>query len=343
MMRAAVMRDKELFVEDIAEPEPGPGQVLADVIACGICGSDLHTLQFTEQMVEASRASGAPFVFDPSRGVVMGHEFSARVASTGEGVTNVQPGDSVVSMPVMLSAEGVAAIGYSNRFNGAYAEKLLLAAALCLKIPQGCDPRHAALTEPMAVGAHAVTKSGIKQGDAALVLGCGPVGLATIAGLRLAGIEPIVAADFSTARRRLALTMGAHEAVDPRQEPAIDAWRRVDGRKPLVIYEAVGVRGMIDAAMRDAPPQSRILVVGVCMETDEIWPMRGISKELNIQFALGYSPEEFAGTLAAIADGRLDVAPLITGAVGIAGVPQAFRDLADPEQHAKILVEPALG
>jgi threonine dehydrogenase-like Zn-dependent dehydrogenase len=175
------------------------------------------------------------------------------------------------------------------------------------------------------------------------VLGCGPVGLATIASLRLAGIEPIIGADFSTARRKLAKVMGAHEAVNPKDEAAIEAWRRVDGAKPLVIYEAVGVRGMLEQAMKDAPPQSRILVVGVCMERDEIWPMNGIAKELNIQFALGYTPQEFTDTLHAIADKRIDVAPLITGEVGIAGVPQAFRDLADPEQHAKILVEPSLG
>jgi threonine dehydrogenase-like Zn-dependent dehydrogenase len=324
-MRAAVMRNKELFVEEIAEPRPGPGQVLAQVIACGICGSDLHAMQHTEQMIRASEESGAPFVFDPSRGIVMGHEFSARVLETGAGVTNVQPGDAVVSIPVMLTPEGPTTVGYSNQYNGGYAERLLLMGPICLKVPEGCDPRHAALTEPMAVGAHAAAKSGIKPGDAAVVLGCGPVGLATIAALRLAGIEPIVAADFSTKRRELARTMGAHEAVDPRTEPAIDAWRRIDGKRPLVIYEAVGVRGMIDRAIKDAPPQARLLVVGVCMETDEFWPMRAVAKELNVQFALGYTPEEFAGTLAAIADGRLDVAPLITGEVGIAGVARGRR------------------
>jgi len=342
-MRAAVMRRKQLFVEEIPEPRVAPGLVLAEVVACGICGSDLHALQHTDQMIAAAKASGSPGAFDPDQGVVMGHEFCARVIEPGPGVTNVQPGDTVVSIPVMITPEGMTTVGYSNVYNGGYAERLLLMGALCIKVPDGCDPRHAALTEPMAVGAHAVARSGIKPGDAALVLGCGPVGLATIAALRLAGIEMIVAADFSTKRRELARTMGAHEAVDPRQEPAIEAWRRIDGTRPLVIYEAVGVRGMIDQAMRDAPPQSRILVVGVCMETDEIWPMMGIGKELNIQFVLGYTPQEFADTLAAIAEGRLDVAPLITGEVGIAGVPQAFRDLADPEQHAKILVEPALG
>jgi threonine dehydrogenase-like Zn-dependent dehydrogenase len=342
-MRAAVMRNKMMVVADVPEPVPGPGQVLVETIACGICGSDLHTLLYADKLSESAKASGAPFVFDIDRDIVMGHEFSARVLTPGAGVTNVKPGDVVVSMPVMLSADGFAGIGYSNQYPGGYAERMLLTAGLCLPVPAGLDPRHAALTEPMAVGLHAVAKSGIAQGDAALVLGCGPVGLAVIAALKLSGIEPIVASDFSPARRGLASRLGAHHVVDPREEPAIDAWQRVDGARSLVIFEAVGVPGMLDRAMRDAPRAARILVVGVCMETDSIWPIVGINKELAIQFALGYTPEEFTRTLGHIASGEFDVAPLITGEVGIAGVPDAFRALANPDAHAKILVEPALG
>jgi 2-desacetyl-2-hydroxyethyl bacteriochlorophyllide A dehydrogenase len=342
-MRAAVMRNKTMVVADLPEPVPGPGQVLVETIACGICGSDLHALLHAEKLNESAKASGVPFVFDIDRDVVMGHEFSARVMALGAGVTNVQPGDIVVSMPVMVSGEGFAGIGYSNQYPGGYAERMLLTAGLCLAVPDGLDPRHAALTEPMAVGLHAVAKSGIKPGDAALVLGCGPVGLAVIAALKLAGIEPIVAAEYSAMRRSLATRLGAHEAVDPGEEAAIAAWQRVDGNRPLVIFEAVGVAGMLDRAMRDAPRAARILVVGVCMETDAIWPIVGINKELSIQFALGYTPEEFSRTLGHIAAGDIDVAPLITGEVGIAGVPEAFRTLASPDAHAKILVEPALG
>jgi threonine dehydrogenase-like Zn-dependent dehydrogenase len=157
------------------------------------------------------------------------------------------------------------------------------------------------------------------------------------------GAEPIVAADFSAKRRELALVMGAHVTVDPREEPAIEAWRRVDGTKPLVIFEAVGVPGMLDQAMRDAPRGGRVLVVGVCMEADSVRPLVGIGKELVISFALGYDPFEFGSTLQAIASDEIDVAPMITGHVGIAGVPQAFEDLGKPDEHCKILVEPALG
>jgi threonine dehydrogenase-like Zn-dependent dehydrogenase len=246
----------------------------------------------------------------------------------------------VVSIPVTFNATGVHSIGYSNNYPGGYGERMVLSSMLALKVPDGLDTQRAALTEPMAVGRHAVARSGIAPGSAAVVLGCGPVGLAVIADLARRGIGPIVAGDFSPARRALAERMGATEVVDPAVEAPVDAWQRVDGAKQLVIFEAVGVPGMIDAAMTAAPRGARLLVVGVCMEPDTIRPMLGISKELDIGFALGYSPEEFSGTLADIASGALDVAPLITGSVGLDGVAQAFTDLGNPDAHCKILVEP---
>ena len=135
--------------------------------------------------------------------------------------------------------------------------------------------------------------------------------------------------------------MGADVVVDPRQTPAIEAWRTAANGRPLVIFEAVGVPGMINQAMRMAPKDARILVVGVCMQSDQILPLVGIGRELNIQFVLAYDPLEFAGALTALADGSVDLSSWITGRVGVDGVPQAFDDLADPERHAKILVMPS--
>ena len=346
-MKAAVLRDGHMVVDDVPEPVPGAGQVLVQTKACGICGSDLHAAQHADRMVEltreATQSSGigvSPMVFDTGRDMVMGHEFAAEVLELGPGAAGVTVGQTIVSMPVVADQGGIHAVGYSNDYPGGYAERMVLSAGLLLEVPNGLDVRRAALTEPMAVGVHAVNRSSIAAGTAALVIGAGPVGLAVIAALALKGIEPIVAADFSARRRQLASTMGAHEVVDPREEPAIEAWRRVDGRHPLVIFEAVGVPGVIDQAMRDAPRQAEIMVVGVCMEPDRVQPFIGISKELTVRFALGYDPMEFAGTLQTIAEGRVDVSPLITGTVDIDGVPQAFTDLANPDAHAKIVVEP---
>ena len=347
-MKAAVLRGGRMVVDDVPEPVLAEGQVLVQTRACGICGSDLHTVQHADQMAKLSKEQAPPAtdgmsinVFDPARDLVMGHEFAAEVLDVGPGAFGVTPGATVVSMPIVADARGMHAVGYSNEYPGGYGERMVLSAGLLLQVPNGLDAGRAALTEPMAVGAHAVNRSAIAPGTAALVIGAGPIGLAVIAALALKGIEPIVAADFSSHRRHLASAMGAHEVVDPGKEPAIEAWRRVDGRRQLIIFEAVGVPGVIDQAMRDAPRQAEIMVVGVCMEPDRVQPFIGISKELTVRFALGYDPMEFAATLQAIAEGRVDVAPLITGTVGIDGVPQAFADLANPEAHAKIVVEPA--
>ncbi len=341
------MKDWQLSVEDLPDPVPGPGQVLTRVLACGICGSDLHMLQHgARQLALAAEFAewAAPdevrtVPLEPSKPTVMGHEFCCEVVELGPGCSNVAVGDLVVSMPVAFDAAGLHGIGFSNHYPGGYAELMVLNDAMALKVPNGLPVRLAALTEPFAVGVHAVNRSGIAAGDAAIVLGCGPVGLAVIADLARRGIGPIVASDFSPRRRHLAATLGAHEVVDPRETRPVDAWRRLDGRRPLVVFEAVGVPGMIDQAMLMAPKGSRVLVVGVCMEDDRIRPMAGIRGELTIQFALGYQPEEFAGALHAIAEGAVDLAPLLTGTVGIDGVPLAFAELGNPEAHAKILVE----
>jgi threonine dehydrogenase-like Zn-dependent dehydrogenase len=246
-------------------------------------------------------------------------------------------------MPVAFDQRGVHALGYSSLYNGGYADLMVVSDAMALSVPNGLDHRVAALTEPFAVGVHAVNKSRIKAGEAAIVLGCGPVGLACIAALRTLAIEPIVAADFSPRRRALAATLGAHTVVDPREEPVVDAWRRTDRswvNRTLVVFEAVGVPGMIDQAMRLAPRNSRLVVVGVCMEHDTLWPIVGIGKELDIQFVLAYEPTEFADSLRMLAEGVVDLSPMVTAEIPVDGVPQAFADLANPEAHAKILVTP---
>jgi len=347
-MRAAVMRDWSLRVDDIPEPTPGGGQVLARVLACGICGSDLHLLVHGEESRRlsaeladgASPNPGSPIMFEPHLDTVMGHEYCCEVLDVGPGVNNLKSGDIIVSFPVTFDEQGIHGVGFSNKYPGGYAERIVANEMMSIKVPNGLSPELAAMTEPLAVGVHAVEKSRIAQGDAALILGLGPVGLACIAELKMRGIGPIVGADFSPRRRALAEHLGADVVVDPRDTPAIEAWRRVDGRKPLVIFEAVGVPGMIEQSMRMAPKDARILIVGACMQEDRVHPMLGIGKELSLQFALGYSPIEFGSALTAIADGKVDLAPLITGRVGIDDVPQAFRDLGNPEAHAKILVMP---
>ncbi|MEZ0383522.1 zinc-binding dehydrogenase [Mycobacterium sp. pW045] len=338
-MRAAVLRDgRMVYRDDVPEPTPGQGQVLVEVLACGICGSDLHFAAHGEQVLAATRSmAGTPAAetaVDLGDDIFMGHEFSARVLQAGPGTDTFPAGTPVTSIPVLLAAKGIEPIVYSNTTVGGYAEKMLLSAPLLVPIPNGLDPRHAALTEPMAVGLHAVNKSGITPGDTALVLGCGPIGIAIIAALRTYGVEHIVAADYSHARRDLATAMGAHRSLDPANGSPFDTVT------PKVVFEAIGVPGIIDDVLRRAPVGARLVVAGVCMQPDTVHPFFGVAKEINVQFVLAYEPAEFTASLQAIAEGRIDVAPLITGEVGLDDVGTAFDELADPDRHCKILVTP---
>jgi threonine dehydrogenase-like Zn-dependent dehydrogenase len=353
-MRAAALRAGRIYVnEDVPEPQPAFGQVLVQVKACGICGSDLHFVQHGPEMIDLGKQmKGVPSLtgmggddssadeLDFDRDIYMGHEFSAEVLEVGPDTDAPGPGTLVTSLPVLLTASGIRPIVYSNDVLGGYGERMLLSAGMLAEVPNGLDAGHAALTEPMAVGLHAVNKSKIAAGDGALVLGCGPVGLACIAALRLQGVDTIVATDFSPARRAIATQMGATEVVDPASEDAFDAWSRAGRGKSLVVFEAIGVPGIIDTVLRDAPMGTRVLVVGVCMGHDTITPFFAISKELNIQFALAYDLMEFHQSLRAIAEGDIDVTPLITGEVPLDGVADAFAALADPDEHCKILVTP---
>jgi 2-desacetyl-2-hydroxyethyl bacteriochlorophyllide A dehydrogenase len=339
-MRAAVLREGRMVCrDDVPDPVPGPGQVLVAVRSCGICGSDLHfaahgaeVLSLSDQMATSFGAGGMNV--DLNRDIFMGHEFSAELLEAGPDTDTHPSGTLVTSIPLLMSATGVEPIVYSNKTVGGYAERMLLSAPLLLPIPNGLDPKHAALTEPMAVGLHAVNKSGIQPGEKALVLGCGPIGIAVIASLRARGVETIVASDFSPKRRELASTMGAHQTLDPAQGSPFDSIT------PAVVFEAVGVPGIIDDLMRRAAHGTRLVIVGVCMQPDTVHPFFAIAKEINVQFVLAYDAGEFASSLRAIAEGEMDVTPVITGDVGLDEVGAAFDDLGDPERHCKILVTP---
>ena len=348
-MRAAVLNGGRILVrDDLPEPVPGSGQVLVEVSSCGICGSDLHFARHGRSMLDLTRRlKGMPSLgqeseLDLERDVYMGHEFTATVLEAGPDTSAPRPGTLVTSIPILVSATGIEPIVYSNTVLGGYSERMLLSAPLPVAVPAGTDARHAALTEPMAVGLHAVNRSGISPGSGAIVLGCGPIGLAVIAALELKGAEPIVASDLSPARRALAERMGAHTVVDPAGQDPFDAWSQRGVSNPPVVFEAIGVPGIIDSVLEAAPPRTIVVVVGVCMERDALTPFFAISKELDVRFCLGYDPTEFTDSLRAIAAGDIDVRPMITGEVGIDGVGTAFQALSQPEQHCKILVTPGL-
>lgn len=357
-MRAIIRRDKALICDDVPELTPGEGQVMVKTLACGICGSDLHALHHLEHMVDQSRGAGAwDGDFDPRKDTVFGHEFCAEILDHGPGSTRaLKAGTRVVSMPFIVTANGMETLGYSNRFPGGFAERMVLSEDILLPVSNGLSSDQAALTEPFSVGAHAAAKAKLEPKSVVLVVGCGPVGLAVIAGLKAKGHGPVIAADFSPRRRAAAERLGADIVIDPARESPHDRWESFGVPKtriaqhtlrmmgnPIaqpVIFECVGAPGVLASLIAAAPIGTQIVVAGACMESDRIEPSIALTKEIELTFAFGYTPDEFASTLHRLAEGIIDVSHLVTGSVGLDGVADAFAALADPEAHVKIVVHP---
>ncbi|WP_408591798.1 zinc-binding dehydrogenase [Novosphingobium sp.] len=337
-MRTAVLRDRAFMIEDRPIPTPGPGEVLLKTRLCGICGSDLHQFKHAAQIDQLARSMGAPGQ-DLAKGLVLGHEYVGEVVGFGPNTQQaLQPGDRVVSVPFLLRDGSPVPIGANVEVDGAYAEYFLGTEALLLKIPDGVPDAAAALVEPLGIGVHAVAKS-VLQGNshACVILGCGPIGLAIAAVLRMRGVSLVIASDFSPKRRALATTMGATRAVHPREESPFAA---LPPGLPVIVFDCTGARGVLAQAINEVPVGAQIVVAGIPQGEDSFNPMVAIAKELNIQFVLYYAPEEFAEALAAIASGQLDWQPLVTGTVGLDGIAGAFAALEDPEVHAKIMIDP---
>jgi threonine dehydrogenase-like Zn-dependent dehydrogenase len=311
--------------------------------------------------------------------VVFGHEFAGEVAEYGPGCKRgVAAGAPAVALPLLRGRDGVDTTGLSPHAPGAYAEQVVVQESLMLAVPNGLSPDVAAMTEPMAVAWHAVRRGDVGRRQVAIVIGCGPVGLGVILMLKAKGVRTVVASDLSPGRRALAKACGADVVVDPgvaspytavsgrghledlpsALELAVGtreklgrlpvgwwhAWRLAErlGAAPKhpVIFECVGVPGMIESIVDGAPLFSRVVVVGVCVGPDRFKPAMAINKEIDLRFVIGYTPLEFRDTLHMLAEGAVDPRPLLTGVVGLEGVEAAFAALGDPERHAKILIDP---
>ena len=377
-MKAVACQQAQLELIDLALDRPGKGQVLLRVLRCGICGSDLHARHHCDELAEVLTEIGYDDFMRSSQSVVLGHEFCGEVAEYGPGCRERVPaGSHVVALPMIRRAGKPHATGLSAAAPGAYAEQVLVEESLMMAVPNGISPELSALTEPMTIGWHAVRRSEIGRRDVAIVIGCGPIGLAVICLLKARGVRTIVAGDLSAARRELASRCGADIVVDPTHQSPYGAgdrghvttlpaavelaistaeklqrlplawhhvWRAIDtlGIKPKrpVIFECVGLPGILDGVIAAAPLFSRVIGVGVCMGEDRIRPSMAINKEIDLRFVVGYTPLEFHDTLHMLADGKINAAPLVTGVVGLPGVAAAFDALANPNEHAKVMIDP---
>lgn len=378
-MRAVICQDTELRVDEVPEPSPAAGQVRLRVLRCGICGSDLHAQHGSDEWADVAARGGYDRVGRSTEPVIYGHEFCGEVMDYGPATRRrLPPGTRVVALPFLRNRGHVDLTGLSAHAPGAYAEQVLVQESMMMAVPDELSTDVAALTEPMAVALHAVRRGEVDKGTVAVVIGCGPVGLAVILMLKALGVRTVVASDFAPGRRRLAAVCGADVVVDPKTESPYDAasgkgyltelaaamdfvvavrekldrlpvgwwhaWRLGErlgaGPKRPVIFECVGAPGVIEGILDQAPLFSGVVVAGVCVGVDRFTPAMAINKEIDLRFVFGYTPLDFHDTLQLLASGKVDPRSLITGTVDLAGVNGAFAELRKPDQQAKILIDP---
>jgi (R,R)-butanediol dehydrogenase/meso-butanediol dehydrogenase/diacetyl reductase len=328
-MRAAVLNAAhQLEVAEVPDPSPGAGELVLQVTACGICGSDLK--------LRPSMPAG----------LVMGHEFCGEIVAAGAD-TDAQwrVGRHVTALPLIgcgrclacLAGEpahcitgDMVGVGGSP---GGFAQFVRVDQRETIGLPEHLDPALGALTEPLAVGLHAVERAHIRSGDNVLVVGAGPVGLSVIAWAARSGASEVVVSDPSAVRRDAATQFGATRTVDPQAEP-------LEPRYDVVI-ECVGLPGMTEVCVGASTLHGHVVIAGVCTKPDPYVPIGALMKELTVDFVVYYTRREFFSVVDALASDSIDAAAFVTKRVTLEQADDAFTELIEAKDQRKILVLPS--
>ena len=321
---------RRLEVVDVPEPVPGAGEVVVRVAAAGICGSDLSCYK-----------SG---VFS---GSVLGHEMGGLVEATGPGVTGWRPGEPVAVDPkIPCGVCGDCRSGAQHRCvealtrgpgamrDGAFAELVAVPAHGLFRLPEEVAPEDACLVEPFSVAIHGLERAGIRPGEAAVVIGLGPIGLLAIAALRARDAGAVTGVDPSEPRRRLAATLGADRV-------AANVAGLGGARAPLVL-ECSGREDMVQEAVNLAEAGGRVALLGVSMHQATIVPMVLVTREISVFGSISSTAEDFRTAIALLAR-RPEIAGIITKRVPLDELPDAFASLVDDPTEGKIAADPRLG
>ena len=321
----------DLRVEDLARAEPGAGEVAIEVAWCGVCGSDLHEYQGGPVAIPAA---GRPHPLTGATApLTLGHEFSGTVSALGPDVTGFTVGDAVAVEPLLC--DGTCGSCRSGRYNlcrqlafiglsahgGGLAEQAIVPAGTLHRVPPDVPLDAAALAEPAAVAWHAVDRAELAPGDAALVIGAGPVGLAVTAVLRHRGAGRIIVSEPSPARRTAALRLGADTVLDPAE---VDAARVARGA--AAAFDCAGRPEAPETGLRAVRPGGRVVIVAQPVDSITLPPARLIYLEVTLTGSIGYTGV-FPDVLAAMAGG-LDLLPMISRRESLDQAPGLIAELA---------------
>ena len=334
MKQVTIHAPNDVRFIDIPKPEPGPHDAVVKVAACGICGTDLSYVAMGGLPI----ASGGP--------MRIGHELSGVVDAVGAAVKHVRVGERVVVNPEAANNR-IGNGGPEGGFTPYLLVRNVTADACVYPLPESLTFQQGALTEPLAVGMHAVNRSEARPSDKVAVFGAGPIGLAAIVCLRYRGVEDVVAVDLSDARLALAVRLGARAVGNAAHADPWEMIREQHGRELVHgVMPAVGTDVYIDASgaapvVRDmfdnAKFGARMVVVAMHRQEVSLPVFHVMAKELTIKGAMAY-PDEFPTAIEMLASGRVDVSPMITHQFAFADFPDALATAQQPEKAGKVMV-----
>jgi (R,R)-butanediol dehydrogenase/meso-butanediol dehydrogenase/diacetyl reductase len=334
MMKAVVTQGlhRPLRVESLPDPVPGPGEVVLKVARCGICGSDLH---MTEDPA-----------FGVKAGEVLGHEFAGEVVALGPGVTSLAAGDRVAAVPLVGCGHCPACLGGEPAWcaefglqGGGYAQYVRTRVQQCVRLPGSASLADGAIIEPLAVALHGVMLSEVRPQDKVLVLGAGPIGLAVAFWARRRGAAQVVVQDIVPHQKERALSMGATDFIVDREDP-VGASDRALGGKADIVYECVGVPGLIAQAAKQVRVKGTVLILGLCTRPDTFVPFDVLSKEIRLQTSAFFKRQEYEAALDALDAGAAQPRLLVTDTISLEQVPASFEALKSRTHHCKVLIAP---
>lgn len=333
-MRACVMQGlhQPLAVMNLPDPTPGHGEVVVKVGRCGICGSDLH-------MTEDAAYGKGP-------GDVLGHEFAGEVVALGPGATGIAEGDLVSVIPLVSCGQCESCQrgepAWCKSFGlqgGGYAEYAVTRPNQCVKLPKSASLADGAIVEPLAVALHGVMQSGLRPGDRVLVLGAGPIGLAVAFWARRQGAAQVVVQDVVRHQEARALAMGAHAFVADPVDPVGAAERALDGKADIV-FECVGIPGLIAQAVEQVRNRGTILLLGLCTRPDTFNSFAMLSKEVRLVTSAFFTRGEYEAALDALDRGAAEPRALVTDTLKLDDVPVGFEALRKRTHQCKVLIAP---
>jgi L-iditol 2-dehydrogenase len=321
---------RDLRVEDLPRPTPGPGEVLLKVAAVGTCGSDVH--YYVEGGI------GDQVVTAP---IIMGHEFSAWVAGLGAGVTGLEVGQLVAVEPAIPCGECESCQhGHPNLcpdvkfcgtppIDGVFAEYTVKPAENCFPLPEGFAPADGAMLEPLGIAIHTVDLAHLRPGYTVAVLGAGPIGLLTAAVARVAGASEVYVTEPLAYRREFALRYAADAALDPGAADVVaEILRLTGGRGVDVAFEAAGAPETPDQAARVTRPGGKVVVVGIPSD-DTMTFTAGIARRRGLTIKLVRRMKHtYPRAIALVEKGLVDVESLATHTFPLERIVEAFEMVA---------------